>query len=259
MKAALHGVVYSLAILVAGPAASRSVDALAQAPVSKKAAEYADPKSTYRTYLEAVRRNDLSAATKCWALDDDKSGALAVLVGRSISIRQLHQVAVKKFGNDGRRAIPEDWGLDQVTDQALDLTKKRVEKAEVRITGDKARLSIKREEGEGRPKPAFEDDNGALILFRKVGGGWKIDANALLGIKRGIEFFEFKDLPLGEIFSGNVVIAHEAVAGMQQGKLKTAKELEQFIARRCHAWPKEYAGWHKKHIGEMKKAGAKRK
>jgi hypothetical protein len=265
MDVALRGVVCSLTILVTGATAFAAGDAPAKAPVAKKVAEYADPKSTFRTYIDAVRKNNAPAAKECWVLDDDdKSGVLDVLVGKHIALRRLNQAAVKKFGKEWRRAISKDLRLDevtdQVTDQALDLTKKRLGKATVRIKGNKAELRIKREKDDGNSEPAFEDSGGEPIPFRKVGKNWKIDANKLMGIKRGSEFFKEGSMPpVGVVFSGWFVIANEAVNGMQKGKLKTAKEVNQFMKRRWKAWFEEYAGWLKKHIAERKKADSRRK
>jgi hypothetical protein len=256
MEVALRGVVYSLVILVSGVAASLAGDAPANAAASKKAAGYANPKSTFRTYIEAVRKNDASAAKKCWVLDDDdKFGALDVVVGRNIALRRLRQVAAEKFGKEGAQAVPEDWRLEKVTDEALDLTKKRLDKAEVRIKGDKASLEIKRDKGEKRP--AFEDYREP-IPFRKVGEDWKIDFNQLVGT--GARFLDATAIPpIGLIFAGHAVIANEAVDRVKKGKLKSAKELKDFIDQRWNAWPEEYAGWLKKHIEERKKADSKPK
>jgi hypothetical protein len=149
MNVALRGVICSLVVLAAGGPASFARDAGAKSPV---APGLAGPKSTYRSYIEAVRKTDTQAARKCWVLDDDnKSGVLEVLVGRHTALRRLNQVAVKKFGKEGARAITSlpNSGLDGVTDQALDLTSKRLDKAVVKIKGDTAVLKIKWLEGDG--------------------------------------------------------------------------------------------------------------
>ena len=42
-----------------------------------------------------MRKNDAKAAKMCWVIDDDnKSGALDVIVGFWISTRQINQAAV---------------------------------------------------------------------------------------------------------------------------------------------------------------------
>src|SRR5437868_1313445 len=110
MYVTLRGGLCCLAILAIVRAASFAVDASSPSSPVEKAVPYTDPKTTFQTYLEAVRKIDAKAAKMCWVIDDDNQcGALDVLVGGWISPRQLNQVAVKRFGEEGRRAIPQDW------------------------------------------------------------------------------------------------------------------------------------------------------
>jgi hypothetical protein len=55
-----------------------SVSPAADPPAEKPAAEYADPKATYRSYIEAVRKNDVKATKQCWVIDDDNKSGLRV-------------------------------------------------------------------------------------------------------------------------------------------------------------------------------------
>src|SRR6266571_5151805 len=90
-------------------------------------------------------------------------GVLDVIVGMTVSNRSLNQVAVKKFGkgvipknltDDGPRTLPAwFWGF-HLTDEALDVTQKRLADSEFVITGDAAILKIKWQEGDG-PHNAF--------------------------------------------------------------------------------------------------------
>jgi hypothetical protein len=238
MDVVLRGLFYSFAIVLIAAAGSFADNPPTKVPVDKKAAEYTHPKSTYRTYIEAVRRNDAKAAKKCWTIDDEnKSGALDVIVGLWISTRQLNQLAMKKFGEDGERAIPKGWRRDDITDKALDLTKKRLGDAEVKITGWTAELKIKWKDDDGVPNPAFEF-NESPISFRKVHGDWKIDANEWTGLKRGEDFFEKGTW--GPMFRDQVLIMNEAVAGMEKGRLNNAKELKEFINRKFEVMKKKY-------------------
>jgi hypothetical protein len=237
MNVMLRDLLYALAIVVTAAAGAVAEEPKPKGQVDKNAAQYADPKSTYRTYIEAVRKNDAQAAKKCWVIDDDnKCGALDVIVGLWISTRQLNQLAVNKFGEDGGRAIPKGWRRGDVTDSALDLTKKRLEDADVKITGDIAELKIKWKDGDGYPNPAFEF--GDSTSFRKVEGHWKIDANKETDLKRGADFFEKGTW--GRMFRDQVVIMNEAVDGMAKGKLRTAKELEMFIDGKIAVVTKKY-------------------
>jgi hypothetical protein len=244
MDVALRRVFYLLAVLVATEAVATAADPPAKAPADKSAAEYADPKATYRTYIEAVRKNDVKAAKQCWVIDDDnKSGALDTIVGLWISMRQINQVAERKVGAEGLDAILKGWRRDDISDAALDLTKKRVDDAEVKITGDAAVLKIKWKEDDGVPNPAFEFGDGP-ITFRKVGGNWKIDANKMTGLERGADFFEKGSW--GRMFRDQVAIMNEAIDGMEKGRLKSAKELGAFIEGKIEAMKKKYEEERKK-------------
>jgi hypothetical protein len=242
MGFALHRVFCLLVVLVTAAPASTAPTPPEKRPADKPSAEYADPKATYRTYIEAVRKNDLKAAKQCWVIDDDnKSGALDTIVGLWISTRQLNQVAEKKFGAKGLDAIPKGWRRDDVTDAALDLTRKRLDDAEVKITGDTAELKIKWKKDDVR-NPAFE--YGGSTSFRKVGGNWKIDANKMTGLKRGADYF--KKGTWGPMFRDQVAIMNEAINGMEKGKLKTAKELGVFIEDKFEVMEKKYEEERKK-------------
>ncbi len=216
---------------------SIAADPPAKLPPIKRLAEYADPKTTYRTYIDAVRKNDAKAARECWVLDDDKeSAALNVIVGLWTSIRQLNQVAAKKFGKEAAEAIPEGWQRGDLTDQALDLTKKRLDDAEVKITGATAELKIKWRKDDGFPDWAFEF--GVSTVFRHVAGNWKIDGNQMTGLKKGSDFFEKGTW--GRMFRDQMAIMNEAVAGVEKRKIGSAKALKTFINEKTAAMVKKY-------------------
>jgi hypothetical protein len=127
------------------------------------------------------------------------------------------------------------WRRDDVSDPALDLTKKRLDDAEVKMIGVTAELKIKWKENDGVPNPAFEF--GESTHFRKVGKNWKIDANKMTGLKRGADFFQKGTW--GPLFRDQVVIMNEAIDGMEKGKLKSAKELEAFVQKKIEAMKKK--------------------
>lgn len=249
MDVALRGLFYFLSIVLLSTNNSLVQEPQAKAPADKKAAEYADPKSTYRAYIEAIRNNDLKAAIRCWTVEDDnKCGALDVIVGLWISMRQINQVAAKKFGEAGLRAIG-GWQRDDITDRALALTKKRLDDAEVKITGTTAELRIKWQESDGGSNPAFALSEEPTI-FRKLNGEWKIDFNKGTGLKRGADFFEKGTW--GPLFRDQVVIMNEAIDAMEKGRIKSAKELEKYINEKIEAKKKKYQE-------EERKANPKRK
>jgi len=249
MHVAMRRVGGLLLVFVTASSAYSATDPPAKPPADQPAASYADPKETYRTYIEAVRNNDIKAAKQCWVIDDDnKSGALDTIVGLWISMRQINQVADKKFGAKGLDAILKGWRRDDVTDRALDLTKKRLDDAEVKKSGDTAELKFKWKEDDGVQNPAFHF--GEPTYFRKVGSNWKIDANKMTGLKRGADFFEKGTW--GPMFRDQVVIMNEAIDGMEKGKLKTTKELGAFIEDKVEAMKKKYEEEGKKESPKSK-------
>lgn len=219
----------------AEPPAERSESSRSNAP---KRPHLGDPKSTFRSYIEAVRRNDLQAAMECWVIDDsNKSGALDVIVGLFVSPRRLAQVAEKKFGKEGTAAIPKDCLRKDLSDQALGLTARRLEDADVKVQGDTAELTIRWKEDDGVPNPAFWFTDRPFS-FRKVKGNWKIDANKMADLKRGADFFQ--PGTWGPLFQDEVRIMNDAVDGMEKGKLRTAEELSRFIEARAAEMVKRY-------------------
>jgi hypothetical protein len=209
-----------------------------------KLAQFKDPKTTYLSYIEATRKNDVKAATRCWVIDDDnKSGALDTVVGLWISMRRINQVAENKFGMEGLDGTLKGWRRDDVNDAALALTEKRVEDAEVKISGEIAEMKIKWKDGDGVPNPAFSFGEDP-IFFRKVNGSWKIDFHKMTGLKHAADFFEKGTW--GPMFRDQVVIMNAAVEGMEKGKLKSAKELGEFVDGEMKAMEKKYEEERKK-------------
>lgn len=241
---------FLLLLILASAAATSATGPPAKVTEDEPAAEYADPKTTYGTFLEAVRKNDIKAGKRCWVIDDDnKSGALDTIVGLWISMRRINQVAEKKFGAEGLDAL-NGWRRNDITDAALDLTKKRLGNAKADIIGDTAKLEIRWEEGDSG---AF--NYGSAIRFRKVGGNWKIDANKMTGLRRGVDLFE--PASWGRLFRDQVAIMNQAIDGMEKGTLKTTKELTAFIEGKIDAVRKKYEEETKKYIEEKKKRAPK--
>jgi hypothetical protein len=209
---------------------------------------FPDPKTVYRAYMEAVRKNDLKAANACFVMDyDNQPSAIGVFVGLWVSTRQLNQIAVKTFGMDGTYAIPKKWRGEDVSDRALDLTRKRLESAELIIKGNSAELRIKWEKDDGYPNEAFEFTDGP-IPFRKVKAGWKIDGNKMTGLKRGEDFFEAGSW--GPLLRDQVGIMNDAFEGIQKGQIATPKQLQGFIDSRMKAMIKKYESENLKKPGK---------
>lgn len=189
--------------------------------------KYASPKETFKTYIKAIRINDLRAANECWVFDgENSSNALDVIVGFWIATRQANQIVKEKFGDDARHRTLHGWCRDDVSDQALELTEKRLDQSEVRIMGDTAKLRIRWADDDGSVNPAF--DFRELTFFRKVDGKWKMDANRFTGQKQSNEFFEAGSW--GPLIREQVDIMNEIVAKLKHNSLKTEDELDQFVS-----------------------------
>lgn len=204
----------------------------------KASAAYAEPQATYRTYIEAIRKFDVEAAKACWVIDDDnKCGALDTMVGLWIYMRKINQVAEKNFGVKDLDASLKGYRRDDVSDAALDRTKKRLDDVEVKVSGDTATLIIKWKEDDGYPNPTFCYSKDPKY-FRKVNGHWKFDANKETGLVRGADFF--RKGTWGPMFRDQVVIIKEAIDGIENKKLTSSKEMGGFIDRKIEALRKKY-------------------
>lgn len=197
--------------------------------------DLSDPRAAYRTYVNAVRNKDLATAKKCWVFDGDtNSAAVDTMVGLWIAPRRFFEVAQKTFRAEDLPADFEKRQRDDITDKAIDVTLKRLEDAELKITGDTAELRFKWQKDD---YPAFEYSDSATT-FRKAGGEWKIDANKQTGLKHGADFF--KNGSWGPAFRDQVEIMREATRRMEKGELKTVAEMEAFfkngfgVARQKH-------------------------
>lgn len=227
-----------LALLFASAVGCLADETPVKLPAAENPAVFADPVSTYRFYIDAVRKTDPAAAKSCFAINDDnKSGALDVMVGLWISTRRLDQIATKKFGADSARAILEPIGFSRgdLSDAALDLTEKRLTGTRVKLLGDdKAELVIRWQEDDGDPNEAFENQGDDPIRFIKVNDAWKIDATDL----SGEEFL--KEGTWGAAFRDHVTIADAASDQLVEGSLKTPEELKEFLAREAAVAEKRY-------------------
>jgi hypothetical protein len=239
-----------LATLNTDPPITAAAEPAQQQPTEKKANKYADPKSTYRTYVEAVRKNDIKAAKACWVIDDgNKSGALDTIVGLWISMRRINQVAEKRFGAQDLDRVLTGWRRDDITDQALEFTRKQLEKASIKYEGNHAQLTIPWKDADGGSHAAFEYGKES-IEFTRVDRAWKLDANKMTGLKHGADFFEKGTW--GPLFRDQVAIMNQAIEAMEKGRLKSAKQLGAFIDRKIQVV-------RKKHEQEEKKAAPKSK
>jgi hypothetical protein len=231
-----------LAILLASALGSLADETPVEPPAAQNPAVFADPVSTYRFYIGAVRKTDPVAAKSCFAIGDgSKSGALDVMVGLWISSRRLDQIATRRFGADAARTTLEPFGLSRgdLSDAALDLTEQRLKDAKVKFLGDdKAELVIQWHEDDGDPNEAFEFQGDDPVEFIKVNGAWKIDAIKRIAGISGEEFL--KEGTWGAAFRDHVTIADAASDRLTKGTLKSPEDLKAFLSREVSAAEKRY-------------------
>jgi hypothetical protein len=231
-----------VAALLGFSVGSLAEDVRVKTPPAGRPSEFADPASTYRSYINAVRKTDLVAAKSCFTIhEDNKSGLLDVRVGLWTSTRRLYQTATEKLGAEAARAILEPLGLcrDDLSDAALDLTEARLSGAVVKFLGDEtAELVVKWREDDGYPNAAFEYHGDDPIPFLKVKGVWKIDATQQIGGVPGEDLL--KDGTWDAAFRDHVKIADEASDRLMKGTLKSSKDLKDFLAVELSAAEKSY-------------------
>lgn len=160
----------------------------AAAPAFAKGPDFSTPGETVKSYLTAVRANDVEAAKRCWAIDEDNaSGVLDVVVGMWVASRKLVAVAEAKLGPAGVEALGR-WNRVHATNAAIDTTLQRLGNAKMHERGEMAKLSIEWQPGDGDTTPAFLCVK-APLFFRKVGTDWKLDANVYTGSRKAAELF----------------------------------------------------------------------
>jgi hypothetical protein len=157
--------------------------------------------ATYKTYLLAIKADDEPAAKACWWIsDDNRSGALDVVVGMHAAHHRCAGLLARHFGEAANPYIEE---ISQFTDATVDRELKELPQARVQIAGDTATVTL----------PDYTHH------FRKIGGVWKIDFNASTGLKDPAEFFEPGSW--GPRFAFVVRVMRELSAELERGDYKT--------------------------------------
>ena len=226
------------------------------------AADYSDPLKTYRTFMEAIKRDDLAAAEACCTIaDDNKSGSLDVLVGMWVAFHHFNKVALEHFKDDVQPYL-EVGGADQkdnpylrrdCTDQALERTISRLPGSKFRIKGDKAWLKIKWGDKEYDDlNPAFFYSGNEEQQFHKVQGLWKLDL-----IPDGVGSEElgnlFKPGSWGRAFHDGMQMFNAVAQEIESGKLKTWKQVAAELEKRKEVIEREWIKDHDDTIPENAK------
>ncbi|MBM4088715.1 MAG: TIGR03435 family protein [Planctomycetes bacterium] len=204
-----------------GDAARQQAPQVKESATSETALSDATPRDVYRSWLLAVKGNDLAAAKSCWWMSgNDTCGALDAIVGIWVAHHRFN-VAMDKIGKERKQV--GNYLRDDCTDAAIDRTLERLKQAEMTITGDIATLKIPWAEDDGlvdnQPVFFYVDEP---IPFRKTPAGWKIDANDLCGITTPEEFMSST---WGVAFRDHAAMLNDVAAGLESGKLETAADV----------------------------------
>jgi hypothetical protein len=139
-------------------------------------ADYSSPIKTYRTYLEAVKRDDQVTAKTCYSVKkpEDSLGR-DMMVELWIAHHRFQKVVGAKFGKQEHCPY---WRTD-CTDEAIDRTISRLATSTFKIRGDTAELRI---DWATNYESVFDYTGDEPMKFLKVDGYWKIpcegDGNA---------------------------------------------------------------------------------
>lgn len=200
---------------------------LAGPPAHAQEPDLSSPVATARTYLLATRANDIETAKKCWAIDDNVSGTLDVVVGMWIETRRLVAATHAKFGPDGLKLLGR-WNRPSCTDRAIDRTLARVGDATVRRGETAARLVVAWTPEDRGSDPAFLCD--APFRLRRVGGEWKLDANVVT--EQGGPFWA--------VWRDEMTAMKDLTAGIEKGQFKDLTEFEHELKARVAALKAKY-------------------
>lgn len=191
--------------------------------------DLSSPQATVRSYLLATRANDVETAKKCWAIDDNTTATLDVVVGKWIETRKLVAATRTKFGTDGLKLLGR-WNSPACTDRAIDRTMERVTAATLREGETAARLVISWVPEDSETDPAFLC--GAPFRLRRNGDQWRLDANVLAGDPSTIQ--------LWAVWRDEMTIMSELTAGLEKGRYKDISEFERDLKARVDALKAKY-------------------
>src|SRR5262249_38768603 len=153
---------------------------LAALPAFAGEPDLSSPPATVRSYLAAIKANDVEAAKRCWTIDDgNASGALDVVVGMWVASRKLVAVTQAHLGSEGVKHLGR-WNRVACSDRAIDVTLERLATAESKELKTIAKLTIPWQPGDGETTPAFLCVKVPLVFLR-VDDQWRLDANVFTG------------------------------------------------------------------------------
>ena len=207
-------------------------------PAFAKGPDFSGAAETTKTYLLATKANDVEAAKKCWTIDDNnESGALDVVVGLWISSRKLVAAVESKLGPEGVKALGR-WNRPHGTNEAIDTTLTRLGNVRIQERGDVATLKIEWQTGDGDTTAAFMCVKTPLV-FRRVAGEWKLDANVFTGTAKAADLFAPGNL--WPIWRDEIEVMSDLTSLIESGTIKDLATFRVVLKARVDGLKAKYA------------------
>jgi hypothetical protein len=211
---------------------------IAVGPALAKGPDFSGPAETTRTFLLATKANDVEAAKKCWTIDDNnESGALDVVVGLWVASRKLVAAAEAKLGPDAVKALGR-WNRPHGTNEAIDTTLTRLGNVRIQERGDVATLRIEWQPGDGDTTPAFLCVKTPLV-FRRVAGEWKLDANVFTGTEKAADLFA--PGKIWSVWRDEIEVMSDLTSLLESGTIKDLATFQVVLKARVEALKAKYA------------------
>jgi hypothetical protein len=191
--------------------------------------DYSSPPKTFLTFLKAIKADDVAAAKQCYLAPDGNWGRVVdAMVGKWIAARRFTRTARSKLPRKEYLKLEQDdctW--DDCTDAAIDRTIDRLRHVDLDMRENRGALWIAWQNEDGREsQPRFRYFGSRPVArFRRIGNAWKLDAEWECGFHRAADVF---DPECWVYFSPEAPDKWERMAtGIEQGKLRTADQIEQ--------------------------------
>jgi hypothetical protein len=209
-------------------------------PATAPAADLSTPAAAYRTYLLAIKRNDLQAASACVAATDKNEAAFAdVLNGGFINCHRLYTLAAGKFAAKDIEDFKELAFSASSSDAGIDLALGRLDHAMAIISGDTATLTLAPDlsnKNDGPDAAVFKISDDPVSM-RKVAGVWKVDLVKLTDTPQSDQL-----LAPGTYGSGMrqaVKLLDDLCTDLASGSITTIEQFKHDVAAKTSALQKQ--------------------
>lgn len=193
-------------------------------------ADFSDPLKTYRTYLEAVKGNDLNLAKECMFLKKDAPGVLDFAVGLWIAHHRFNALVTTRFGKHD----DSPFFRSDCNDEAIDRTLDKLANATVIIKGDSAEMTINWGDYDDA-HPVFNFQGDAPMIFSKIKGLWKIACD----LEEPAEKL-FAPGTWGWCFRESMKALNETSDAIESGKLKNWEQVNARMEERQKELERQY-------------------